>query len=249
MSSGVIRKAHRIVLYGPGAVGKTTLTSLLKKVGLHPVFIDLEGGAQDLDISRVTGVENWQDMLDALADDSLWLVKDCVTVVDTGTAAERLAVAWTLENVKKDKGETATSIESYGWGKGYTYVMETYLQLLSALDRHARAGRHVVLVCHSCVQRVPNPDSEDWLRFEPDLQGTAKGNIRAAVTNWADHVLALDFDVYVKDGKGRGSGTRTVHVVQTPTRIAKSRTLRDAIPYKDNDAEVWRQLLKGGNNA
>ena len=249
MSSGKTRQAHRVVLYGPGAVGKTTLASLLSKVDVQPVFIDLEAGTQDLNVDRVGDeehpVETWQDVLDALADDSLW-PDGCAVIVDTGTAAVPLAATWTVENVAKEKGGKATSIANYGWGDGYTHVLETFRRLLAALDRHARARRHAILICHSCVQRVPNPESDDWLRYEPDLENHSKGNIRGAVINWADHVLALDFDVYVKDGKGQGSGTRTVHVVQTPTRVAKSRTLRNAIPYKDNDAEVWRQLLKGG---
>lgn len=233
-------------MHGPTKAGKTTLAAQIAKVGIEPIFFDLEKGTQNLDVTRVDGVEVWRDILDALADDMIW-PEECVIVVDTGTRAERWAVADTLENVRGPNDSTVKSVEGYGYGKGYIHVMETFLHLLAALDRHAAKGRHVVIICHSCVARVPNPVSDDWLRFEPDLQSVNKGDIRGQVTTWADHILHLDLDVHVsKEGKGQGSGSRTIHVAQTPIRMAGSRTLQNAIVCNRDDAEVWRQLLKGG---
>ena len=41
-------------------------------------------------------------------------------------------------------------IEGYGFGKGFQHVYDTFLPLLADLDRHVRAGRSVVLICHEC---------------------------------------------------------------------------------------------------
>ena len=105
-------------------------------------------------------------------------------------------------------------------------MFDTFLPLLADLDRHARAGRNVVLVCHDCTSTVPNPAGEDWLRYEPRLQSpnSGKASIRLRVREWADHVLFVGYDVSVgKDGKGRGAGTRTLYSAEVPHCMAKSR--------------------------
>ena len=62
---------HRIVLYGPGGIGKTTLAATAPE----PVgFIDLDDSLPillpslgKLDVRRVAGIAGWQDIRDALA--------------------------------------------------------------------------------------------------------------------------------------------------------------------------------------
>jgi len=159
-------------------------------------------------------------------------------------------VAWTIANVPHEKRDVAIRrIEDYGFGKGYQHVYDSFLKLLGDLDQHARAGRHVVLICHDCTSNVPNPSGDDWLRYEPRLQTTnsGKASIRLRVKEWADHLLFVGYDVDVRDGKGRGSGTRTIYPVERPHCMAKSRTLADPIVYQRNDRALWDQLLRTGS--
>lgn len=252
VSSGITRAAHKVTIYGPGGVGKTSLAALLESVlDAPPVFIDLDEGSQDLEVRRVEGVTNWDDLKAALLNEAIW--KNCgAVVIDSMTKAEELAVAWTLANVPHEKGHNVTSIEGYGFGKGYTLVFETFLQLFGLLDTHARQGRHVICICHECTANVPNPSGDDWIRYEPRLQSPASGksSIRHRLKEWSDHLLYVGFDVHVtKDGKGQGAGTRMIYPTELPTHWAKSRKLREEIEYPEGSAELWVSLLKGGNNA
>lgn len=246
-SSGVVATAAKTILYGPGGVGKTSLAARIADVGIVPQFVDVEEGSHNLNVARVDPTpESWDELLQVLRDDSLWANYQAI-VIDSLTRAEELAVAWTLENVPHEKGHAVKSIEGYGFGKGTVHVYETFLQLLQELDRHARAGRHVIAICHDCTANVPNPAGEDWIRYEPRLQSPASGksSIRHRVKEWADHLLYVGYDLIVnKEGKGQGSGTRTIYTQELPTWWAKSRTLADPIVYVDGDAELWKQLTK-----
>ena len=245
---------HRIVLYGPGGIGKTTLAAGLP----GPVaFVDLDESLPRLrllfeslglleNIMPVDGVTDWQTLRDVLGAPGWDGVKSIV--IDTGTKAEEMAVAHTLANTVVD-GKRASSIEGYGFGKGYGFVFDTFLPLLGDLDRHSREGRNVVLICHDCTATVPNPAGEDWLRYEPRLQSpnSGKASIRLRVREWADHVLFLGYDVDVsKDGKGRGAGTRTLYTAELPHCMAKSRSTQEVIPLGQDGRDVWQKVVGRG---
>ena len=236
---------HRVVLYGPGGIGKTTLAAMLPG---KTVFFDLDeslGKLPNLPPMAVVEVSSWADMRTALQSDG-WDGVDNI-VIDTLTKAEELAVTHTLENTTQD-GKKSPSVEGYGYGKGYGYVFDTFLPLLADLDRHCRAGRHVVLICHDCTSTVPNPAGEDWLRYEPRLQSpnSGKASIRLRVREWADHVLFIGYDVAVdKDGKGRGAGTRTLYTAELPHCMAKSRSTQDVIPVTGDGDAIWSKIILG----
>lgn len=243
---------HRVLLYGPGGIGKTTLACQLPgpvaffdlDESLARLRPQLETGGRLANIRPVAGLHAWADLRAALQSDGWDGVHSIV--LDTATKAEEWAVEHTLANTLQD-GKHATSVEGYGYGKGYGYVFDTFLPLLADLDRHARAGRNVVLICHDCTSTVPNPAGEDWLRYEPRLQSpnSGKASIRLRAREWADHVLFIGYDVSVtKAGKGVGSGTRTLYTASLPHCMAKSRTTQETVPLGTDGAEVWAQVLK-----
>jgi hypothetical protein len=240
---------HRIVIYGPGGIGKSTLCATAP----GPVaFFDLDdrlgllypqlGGR---DVRPVNFDGSWMGMLNALYAPGWDEIR--TIVVDTGTRAEELAVAHTLATIPTEKDGTAKNVEGYGYGKGYGYVYDTFLSLLSVLNfNHAKHGRHVIIVCHDCLTTVPNPTGEDWLRYEPRLQSptSGKASIRLRMREWADHVLFLGYDVAVgKDGKGKGCGTRTLYPQELPHCMAKSMTLVDPLPLDRLDGALWKNLI------
>ena len=248
---GSLTKAagHRLVVYGTGGIGKTTLCAALH----GPVaFIDLDGSLPVLgarlaeqgladNIVPVEGVNDWGELMAALDADGWDAVK--TIVIDTATKAEALALAWTLKTKPTDKGQYVNSIEGYGFGKGYVLVAETFNGLLTRLDRHARAGRNVVLVCHECTATVPNPEGEDWLRYEPRLQNppSGKASIRLTVKEWCDHLLFIGYDVDVKNGVAKGGGTKTMYTSERPHCMAKSRTTSETYPL--DGAFDWNSII------
>ncbi len=239
---------HRVVLYGPGGIGKTTLAANAP----GPVaFIDLDESLPRLrvalgdaveNIMPVVGIDTWPALREALQSDGWGEIR--TIVIDTLTRAEELCVAHTLATVPHEKGHRVARLEDYGFGKGFTHVYDTFLPLLADLDRHCREGRNVVLICHDCTTNVPNPAGDDWLRYEPRLQSpnSGKASIRLRVREWADHVLFYGYDVAVtKDGKGKGSGSRTIYPCELPHCMAKSRTCADPIPVTETN--VLAQII------
>ncbi len=236
---------QRVLLYGTGGIGKTTLASLAPEA----VVLDVEGGAWHLDVECIH-----QEQLGSFGALRACLHSDALegagtVIIDSATRVERLAVAHTLATVKHEKGRSVSRIEEYGFGKGYQHVYETYLLLLADLDRQVRAGRNVILIAHNCIENVPNAAGEDWIRYEPHLQKprSGKGSIRDEVFQWADHVLFLSYDVMAQDGKGIGAGTRSIYPAEMPTHVAKSRTLLpEPMPYTSaQDGAVWDQIFGG----
>lgn len=234
-------RGKRVGVFGTGGIGKTSLAA---RAPGRVAFFDLDESihALGVEVPVVSGVETWQQLRDALASPTLKEVD--TIVIDSMTRAEELAVAHTLATVPTEKGALPKSIEGYGYGKGYQHVFDTFLPLLGDLDTHARAGRTVVLIMHDCMSAVPNPQGDDYIRYEPRLQNptSGKASIRLRVKEWLDHLVFIGFDIDVKDNKARGSGTRTIYPVEMPHCMAKSRSLRDPFEYVDGSNDLWEKL-------
>lgn len=242
VSFGAANKSdgYRVVLYGTGGIGKSTN-------GQHmpaPVaYFDLENrigklGQRD-GVQVVQNLETYQDVLDALNCDGYDGIKSIV--IDSGTRFEEWTVAHTIATRKDEKGQSVKSIEDYGYGKGFGFVYENFLPFLAALDRHVKAGRHVLIICHDCTTEVPNPHGENWLRYEPRLQSPASGkaSIRLKVKEWCDACLFFSYDVSVdKEGKGKGCGSRTIYPDELPHCMAKCLTVHTPFVVNEGD-NIW----------
>ena len=109
---------HRIVLYGPGGIGKTTLAATAP----GPVaFFDLDDSLPVLgdqlkacDLRIVTGVDGWADLRAALNRPGWDDIK--TIVIDSATRSEELATTWVLEQVSHETGKSIKieRIEDYG---------------------------------------------------------------------------------------------------------------------------------------
>ena len=141
------KAGQRVLLYGQGGLGKSRLCCAAPgpvlvfdfDESLAALWNQLPEEQQGKVLSYIPA--DWQDFMDKLNDQSLFA--DIKTVViDTATVAERASEAWVLNNVRASNGR-ATSIEDYGYGKGYRFIFEQWIKLLAVSDIHRRAGRNI----------------------------------------------------------------------------------------------------------
>ena len=233
---------QRVVLYGSGGIGKTTLAASAP----GPVaFFDLDGSLAVLKLKNeplLVRVSTWEEIKDAIQGKGWDEVR--TICIDSLSKAEELATSWIYENIKTEKNGKAKSLPDYGWGEGYIHLQDTVMSLLADLDRHRDIGRNIVLICHDQTCEAPNPAGHDWLRFEPRLQNTKNAPLRMKVKEWADHVIFIGYDMEVdKDGKAKGQGTRTYYPTEKPWCLAKSRTLSKSEELKQDDQAFWSKLF------
>jgi hypothetical protein len=253
LSQPVGAKGHRVLLYGPGGIGKTSLACQCP----GPVaFCDLDESLDKLHgqlkrggikMPSVFPGTDWALVRASLKSQGWDGIK--TIVIDSVTKLEELAIAYTLQTVKGPGDCKVDKIEDYGFGKGYQYAFDVFLSILADFDKHCRAGRNIVLIAHDCTHTVPNPAGQDFLRYEPRLQDPAsgKGSIRLRVREWADHMLFLNYDIAFSSKpedkkKAKGSGTRTLYTAELPFCMAKCRTTQDQIPIDGSD--VWAKILQ-----
>lgn len=234
------------MLYGTGGIGKTTLG--LAMPGPR-VWLDLDQslarlGKTSEKVAKPDG--NWKELMSTLTDFPAWEGVRSV-IIDSVTVAERLAVEDVCRTVRTPNGGQATSIEDYGYGKGYVYLHSKFVGLLDALDVHAKAGRNVLLIAHDVVGSRPNPEGDPFPCYMPRLYAGRCSNMERA-KEWADHLLFINWD-YSVDEKGRGHGgrTRTLYTSNSAAWIAKSRTYSEDIDGFDDDPKavcaVWEKLI------
>ena len=240
--------AQRVVLYGPGGIGKSELCANMQQIGIDPLFFDLDNETNHLDVARADWPEgatiDWT-LLRATMQRKDLIEPHGAIVIDNVSKAQQLAQEYAVANIPHEKGHIVSRFEDYGFGKGYSHVYELMLLLLGDLDAIVRSGKHVVLIAHDCVAPVPNPEGEDYQRYEMRLNDQKNGNVRSRVKEWCDHMLYVGYDVFAKGGKAQGAGTRTIYSAELPTWLAKSRTLSgDPIPYPKGSDELWRRLFQ-----
>lgn len=161
-------------------------------------------------------------------------VPGCSTlVIDTADSAEQLCInAMCSEN-------SWDSLESPGYGRGYTYLAEKFGKLLDLLGEVVDNKRNVVVVSHAMCRKFERPDEEGaYDRYE--LKLTRK--VSPLLKEWADAILFCDYKTYVevetdKSGKvtkakAKG-GKRIIHTTHHPCWDAKNRFgLPDEMPLE-----------------
>lgn len=222
ITSGIKKKAQKVVVYGVEGIGKTTFAAQFPS----PIFIDTEGSTEFLDVKRFEKPQSWTMLLDEVKH-----VRDnpglCATlVIDTLDWAERICIASVC--AKQGIG----GIEDMAYGRGYTYAYEEFGKLLNALSDVAARGVNVVCVAHAMIKKFEQPDeAEPYDRYQLKLVDTPKKSNAGMVKEWADAVLFANYETIVEtvgDGKGakgkaRGGQKRVLHTQHHACWDAKNR--------------------------
>ena len=231
VKSGVIRTPRRIFIYGAEGTGKTTLAANAEK----PIFVDADGGSTDIDLDRYPFRDDDDGHVPRSLADVHGAINDLGTsehnfktlVLDTGDAIEKLIWQQLLER-HSDKGKDGelTSIESFGYGKGYVMAVDEWRALCVRLDRlRAVKKMNIIILAHATVRNFKNPAGPDFDRWVAALEQKAAGFLKG----WCDIVGMLAHEETTKkDGKfakakGISTGARVLHLAHSAAFDAKGR--------------------------
>ena len=214
ISSGTVPRAQKIVLYGVEGIGKTTLASKAPDV----LFIDTEGGTAFMDVKRIDGITTWSALLNAINEVAANPDLCRTLAIDTADWAEQAMIQHVL------KVRSLKSIEDAGYGKGYTYLAEEFVNLLKACDNVISAGVNVIITAHAKMRKQELPDEMGAFdRWELKLSKQCAPLLK----EWADAVLFCNYKTIVVTGennvkKGTG-GRRVIYTCHKPAFDAKNR--------------------------
>ena len=212
--SGTVPRAQKVVLYGVEGIGKTTLASQAPGV----LFIDTEGGTSHMDVRRIEKPESWEALIAAIQEVAATPDVCRTLAIDTADWAEVMAIDHICQKYRQ------TGLESFGYGKGYTYLSEEFARLLAACDAVIASGKHVIITAHAKMRKQELPDEMGAFdRWELKLSRQCAPMLK----EWADAVLFLNYKTIVVTSenntkKGQG-GKRVIYTAHAPTYDAKNR--------------------------
>lgn len=234
ISKGIKKRAVRICMYAVEGCGKTTWASHFP----DPLFIDTEDGSFELDVNRFPKPETWADLL-GMIDAVIAGEVECRTLVlDTADRAEELLTKALLAESGK------SSIEDYGYGKGYVMVAERFTKdLLNRLDRVIAKGINVVITAHAVMRKVESPEDPPYDHWELSLSR----KVGPKVKEWTDILLFANYEITVIEDNGRnkakGKAKRVMFANHSATYDAKNRfNLPDKMPLS---FEPMKRIIEG----
>lgn len=216
ITSGVLNRPQKVVVYGPEGIGKSTFASRFPE----PLFLDIEDSTSQLDVKRIQGINSWEMLLSLIS--QINQERPCKTVVvDTADWAEKLCIQHVCAVNKKN------SIEDFGYGSGYVKLLEEFAKLLEALNLSVKAGINVVLNAHAQIRKFEQPDEMGaYDRWELKLNKKTTAQTAAVVKEWADALLFVNYKTMVVDNNGKKKGVggkRVMYTQHASTWDAKNR--------------------------
>ena len=177
---GVIDTAKKVIIYGPEGIGKSTLASRFPA----PLFLDVEGSTKAMQVDRIDTFADWQALRRTLQMLHAHRYDYQTIVIDTADWAERLAIEYVCASQKK------SGIEDFGYGKGYTYVKESFAEMLGDCDDLINDGINVVMTAHAIMRKFEQPDERGaYDRWELKLCKQCAPMVK----EWADMVLFCNY--------------------------------------------------------
>jgi hypothetical protein len=217
IKSGRVEKPFLGLIYGPDACGKTTAAAGAPS----PIFIETEEGSNFLDVARFQRPSSFSEVMQMLSE----LINEKhdfkTLVIDSLDFLEPLIWKHVCQK------HNWNSIEDAGFGKGYVYALDAWIEFLSTLTEiREKRGMNIILICHSMIRTFNDPNEvAPYDRYQLKLQEKAAGKIREFV----DFVGFANYEIFtkaVKDGqktKAFGTDERKLFGVRTASYDAKSR--------------------------
>lgn len=239
IKKGPSTRPPKIMLIGQEGVGKSTAGAKMPS----PVFLCGESGLvgpQFADTPSFTPT-SWAESL-AFCDELASNPSGYKTlVIDTLDWIEPMLYAHVVATAKKNE---IKHIEDFGYGKGYVIAQQEARKMLAVLDKVNAAGLAVLILSHSQLKTVKNPEGDDYDHFESKVNTKVAGIFK----EWCDAVLFARFEIYVrKDGMKVKAQGGTERIVQTTHSAAWDAKNRYGLPeVMDLDmSEIYTRIVAG----
>ena len=239
IKKGPSTRPPKIMLIGQEGVGKSTAGAKMP----NPVFLCGESGLvgpQFADTPSFTPT-SWAEAL-AFCEELASNPSGYKTlVIDTLDWIEPMLYAHVVAAAKKND---IKHIEDFGYGKGYVIAQQEARKMLAVLDKVNAAGMAVLILSHSQLKTVKNPEGDDYDHFESKVNTKVAGIFK----EWCDAVQFARFEIYVrKDGMKVKAQGGTERIVQTTHSAAWDAKNRYGLPeVMDLDmSEIYTRIVAG----
>ena len=213
ITTGVEKTPIKTVIYGAEGVGKSSLAAKFP----NALFLDTEGGTSRLDVSRIK-ITGWEELL-ATVKEVIAYPEVCKSlVIDTADWAESFCIDYICAKYRQ------VSIESFGYGKGYTYLQEEFGEFLKLLNKLTEVGINPVIIAHGKPRKFELPDEQGAFdRYETKLTR----QVAPLIKEWCDMLLFCNYKTFVvtteNNAKKAQGGKRVMYTTHNPCWDAKNR--------------------------
>ena len=202
--------APKLMIYGLSGVGKSTLASKLK----NPIFIDMEGGLNYMDVARTPTLTSYASVLKVLGE--LFNIAEAgkreydTIVIDSVDWLVRKVVE-KAAGIDKNKLDETLNRSNGGYGNG-KQVLENHIRtyLLPLLVTLNKQGYGICLIAHADRKVLMNSDGSDVEQIAPKIDV----NTMNTFVEWCDNVFFLKRDI---------SGERVLVLESDEVALAKNR--------------------------
>lgn len=213
ITTGVEKTPIKTVIYGAEGVGKSSLAAKFP----NALFLDIEGGTSRLDVRRIK-ITGWEELL-ATVKEVIAYPEVCKSlVIDTADWAESFCIDYICAKYRQ------VSIESFGYGKGYTYLQEEFGEFLKLLNKLTEVGINPVIIAHGKPRKFELPDEQGAFdRYETKLTR----QVAPLIKEWCDMLLFCNYKTFVvtteNNAKKAQGGKRVMYTTHNPCWDAKNR--------------------------
>ena len=213
ITTGVEKTPIKTVIYGAEGVGKSSLAAKFP----NALFLDTEGGTTRLDVRRIK-INGWEELLDTVKE-VIANPEVCKSlVIDTADWAESYCIDYVCNKYRQ------ASIESFGYGKGYTYLQEEFGDFLKLLNKLIEVGINPVIIAHGKPRKFELPDEQGAFdRYETKLTR----QVAPLIKEWCDMLLFCNYKTFVvtteNNAKKAQGGKRVMYTTHNPCWDAKNR--------------------------
>lgn len=224
--------APKLMIYGLSGVGKSTLASKLK----NPIFIDMEGGLNYMDVTRTPTLTSYASVLKVLGE--LFNAAEAgkreydTIVIDSVDWLVRKVVE-KAAGIDKNKLDETLNRSNGGYGNG-KQVLENHIRtyLLPLLVTLNKQGYGICLIAHADRKVLMNSDGSDVEQIAPKIDV----NTMNTFVEWCDNVFFLKRDI---------NGERVLVLESDEVALAKNR-LGLTGEVKLSDIDINKLLMPQG---